>query len=538
MAAATSQFTLRFAGGVSHAAGGSENESGGTKKVGSMRWSWRGKREMMRSLCVRSSYQSVDRINGNGRRVNGVDGPPLRTSSVGLVNGSDPMHAYKLGRFVEDRFVYRQIFVIRSYEIGPDKTATMETLMNLLQETALNHVMSSGLAGDGFGATREMSTRKLIWVVTRINIQIHQYSSWGDVIEVDTWVAASGKNGMRRDWIIRDCRTQKIITRATSTWVIMNRETRKLSKMPEQVRKEVEPFYLNRSVINVSSNNSKIDKLDDETAESVRSGLALAIDAAKLLLVARAENPQLHQNSQFSSHALYHRLGVCNQDNFYNGLTNKLDGTNIRTLSDMIFGRFPKTNCFFLVTQPRWSDMDANQHVNNVKYIGWILEGSPAPNLIEPDTTIISLLYDFTRELENQERLPIQSPYNTSKERHLSVPTEVLEHYNLTSMTLEYRRECRQSHLLESLTSMKAADTQAPDAQISLCTGTHERLGYYSNVGPLITFPSVVSSQRRKSSVSEADVDARITDRRNAGGVSAGGIASTGSVLAAQLLNL
>ncbi|KAL6010179.1 putative receptor protein kinase CRINKLY4 [Asimina triloba] len=38
-----------------------------------------------------------------------------------------------------------------------------------------------------------------------------------------------------------------------------------------------------------------------------------------------------------------------------------------------------------------------------------------------------------------------------------------------------------------------------------------------------ITFPSVVSSQRRKSSVSEADVDARITDGRNAGGVSAGG---------------
>jgi len=29
--------------------------------------------------------------------------------------------------------VYRQQFVIRSYEIGPDRTATMETIMNLLQ---------------------------------------------------------------------------------------------------------------------------------------------------------------------------------------------------------------------------------------------------------------------------------------------------------------------------------------------------------------------------------------------------------------------
>ncbi|RVX17773.1 Palmitoyl-acyl carrier protein thioesterase, chloroplastic [Vitis vinifera] len=262
----------------------------------------------------------------NGKKLNGIH--------VGkMISSTD---ACMLGKFVEERFVYRQTFVIRSYEIGPDKTATMETLMNLLQETALNHVSSSGLAGNGFGATREMSLRKLIWVVTRIHIQVEKYSSWGDVVEIDTWVDAAGKNGMRRDWIIRDCNTQKIITRATSTWVIMNRETRRLCKIPEQVREEVQPFYLNRLAIAAAAqnHNEKIDKLTDETAGRIRSGLA-----------------------------------------------------------------------------PRWSDMDANLHVNNVKYIGWILE---------------------------------------------SVPVDVLEHYNLTSMTLEYRRECRQSDLLESLTSMKA----------------------------------------------------------------------------------
>jgi hypothetical protein len=37
----------------------------------------------------------------------------------------------------------------------------------------------------------------------------------GDVVEVDTWVAASGKSGMRRDWLVRDCKTGQIISRAT-----------------------------------------------------------------------------------------------------------------------------------------------------------------------------------------------------------------------------------------------------------------------------------------------------------------------------------
>ncbi|TKY73672.1 Palmitoyl-acyl carrier protein thioesterase [Spatholobus suberectus] len=289
-----------------------------------------------RILSVTASYHDSPRKMDTANRVN-VNGihvaeAPLQAGKFANESASDEAIVTSLrGRFVEGKFVFRQIFVIRSYEIGPDKTATMETLMNFLQETALNHVTSSGIGGDGFGATREMSLRKLIWVVTRIQVQVQRYNKWGDEIEVDTWVDAAGKNGMRRDWIIRDHYTKEIITRATSTWVIMNRQTRRLSKIPEEVRQELVPFYLNRlAVATEEVDCEKIDKLTDDTAERIRSGLA-----------------------------------------------------------------------------PRWNDMDANQHVNNVKYIGWILE---------------------------------------------SVPIEVLEDYNMTSMTLEYRRECTQSNLLESMT--------------------------------------------------------------------------------------
>ncbi|GER44029.1 palmitoyl-acyl carrier protein thioesterase [Striga asiatica] len=273
----------------------------------------------------------------NGVQVDGISIPERNSLSRSEVN-PQMNHEYLLGRFAEGKSVFRQSFVIRSYEIGPDKTATVETIMNLLQETALNHVANSGVAGDGFGVTREMSLRKLIWVVTRIQVQIDKYSSWGDVVEVDTWVDAAGKNGMRRDWIIRDYNTQNIITRATSTWVTMNRETRRLSKIPDEVRSELVPFYLNRLAI-ASENTDKenIPKLTDDIAGEIRTGLA-----------------------------------------------------------------------------PRWSDMDVNQHVNNVKYIGWMLE---------------------------------------------SVPINVLQEYDITNMTMEYRRECHQSDVLQSLTKMNLETT-------------------------------------------------------------------------------
>ena len=64
---------------------------------------------------------------------------------------------------------------------------------------------------------------------------------------------------------------------ACSTWVIMNRETRKLSKIPEEVKQEVEPFHLNRVAIATEDIDSeKIEKLNNDIADRIRSGLAVS----------------------------------------------------------------------------------------------------------------------------------------------------------------------------------------------------------------------------------------------------------------------
>lgn len=239
--------------------------------------------------------------------------------------------SFSWGRIVEEGLVFRQNFSIRSYEIGADKTASIETMMNHLQETALNHVKSAGLLGNGFGSTPEMCKKNLIWVVSRMQVLVDRYPTWGDVVQVDTWVAASGKNGMRRDWLIRDCNTGDILMRASSLWVMMNKETRRLAKMPDEVRAEIGSHFVDTPPI-IDEDSRKLPKLNDETADYIRSGLT-----------------------------------------------------------------------------PRWNDLDVNQHVNNVKYIGWILESAPLP---------------------------------------------ILESHELAAMTLEYRRECRRDSVVQSLTSV------------------------------------------------------------------------------------
>ncbi|OWM66002.1 palmitoyl-acyl carrier protein thioesterase, chloroplastic-like [Punica granatum] len=238
---------------------------------------------------------------------------------------------FGLGRIVQDGLVFRQNFSIRSYEIGADRTASIETLMNHLQETALNHVKSAGLLNDGFGRTPEMYKRNLIWVVAKMQVLVNRYPTWGDTVEVNTWVSRSGKNGMRRDWLISDCETGEILTRASSVWVMMNKKTRKLSKIPDEVRNEIEPHFVDSAPV-IEEDDRKLRKLDEDTADFIRKGLA-----------------------------------------------------------------------------PRWNDLDVNQHVNNVKYIGWILESAPA---------------------------------------------EILETQELSALTLEYRRECGRDSVLQSLTAV------------------------------------------------------------------------------------
>ncbi|KAJ4952441.1 hypothetical protein NE237_029273 [Protea cynaroides] len=245
---------------------------------------------------------------------------------------------FSLGGVVKDSRIFCENFTIRSYDMGPNRKASIETLMNLLQETALNHIKNMGMMKDGLGSTPSMTGKSLIWVLTKMHLVVDHYPSWGDEVQLDTWFTPSEKNGQGIYWTIRDSQTNKTLARANSMLVMMNKDTRKLRKMPEEVRREMESQYIDCSPIQDEDGSRILANFDYRNMDYVRTGLT-----------------------------------------------------------------------------PRWNDLDVNQHVNNVKYIGLMLE---------------------------------------------SVPNSIMEKHEISDFNIEYRRECGMDHVLQSQTSLsnKATD--------------------------------------------------------------------------------
>uniref|UniRef100_Q8SMI2 Acyl-[acyl-carrier-protein] hydrolase n=1 Tax=Perilla frutescens TaxID=48386 RepID=Q8SMI2_PERFR len=242
----------------------------------------------------------------------------------------------------DDTYSYKEKFIVWCYEVGINKTTTVETIANLLQEVGCNHAQYVGFSTDGFATTLTMRKLHLIWVTARMHIEIYKYPAWSDVVEIETWCQSEGRIGTRRDWILKDYSTGEVIGRATSKWVMMNEDTRRLQKVTDEVRDEYLVFCPKTLRLAFPEENNaslkKIPKLDDPAHHS--------------------------------------KVGLV----------------------------------------PRRADLDMNQHVNNVTYIGWVLE---------------------------------------------SMPQEIIDSHELQTITLDYRRECQHDDVVDSLTSPESAVNSA-----------------------------------------------------------------------------
>ncbi|XP_062088563.1 palmitoyl-acyl carrier protein thioesterase, chloroplastic-like [Humulus lupulus] len=231
-------------------------------------------------LTISTSCSGIINPNHLKFKLNVVKNRASGGRTTGKVEENSCGHDLFGGKLVQGKLIFQQNFLIKSYELGPDSKISIGALINLLQESALNHFISAGLVAEGFGSTPAMCLKNLIWVVYKMQIVVDSYPSWSDVVQVDTWTCASGRYGVRRDWLGRDYKTGKTLFRAVRlarkeeiVYVMMNKKTRKLSKFIEETREETKAVFMECDPI-IIDDGRKLRDLDFDTADYVITDLS------------------------------------------------------------------------------------------------------------------------------------------------------------------------------------------------------------------------------------------------------------------------
>lgn len=176
----------------------------------------------------------------------------------------DPTPA--VSRLAEKVTTFIEEHRIRGYEAGPDRKATIVTIADLLQEASSNHgVCLYGRAERGIASSPEMEAKKLVYAQTRLQVQIDEYPTWGDVVEVNTWFRLNSRVSFSREWTLQDAATKKQFGRATSVLVMINYETRRLAKIVDSMRYVFETFAPNpkRFAVPKSETGLKIPEVEE-----------------------------------------------------------------------------------------------------------------------------------------------------------------------------------------------------------------------------------------------------------------------------------
>lgn len=193
------------------------------------------------------------------------------TVPAGLRIESTPTNSYIGYGYVDEENFYRERFVVRFSEVGDRGTMSLEMLASLLQEAACNHVVKIG-----YGAFAGRDDR-LITVTTRMHIEVDRYPVWQDLLEIDTWYCTEGRNAVRRDWTVKDVKSGEIIAFATSTWVMMNMDTKVIQRITDSIRAEYAPWARDPPIWALSedrikASSGRIPKINGD-AEFQRTGL-------------------------------------------------------------------------------------------------------------------------------------------------------------------------------------------------------------------------------------------------------------------------
>lgn len=121
---------------------------------------------------------------------------------------------------------YQEKISIKSYQTNQYGKASIASLFNILIEAAWAHAQVMDWGYDS------LKNNNLFWVLSRMYFQVEKYPAWQDEITLNTWSAGTDGMYAYREYMVEDEKGE-VLLRASSAWLILDMETRKIFRLSE-----------------------------------------------------------------------------------------------------------------------------------------------------------------------------------------------------------------------------------------------------------------------------------------------------------------
>lgn len=131
--------------------------------------------------------------------------------------------------------VYKNNYVIGYSDVDFKKNLRLSTLFSYFQDTSSRNVDKLGIGVDAL-----LEKYSIIWVLTKMLVNISRTPSLNEKITIETWPHPAKKYEFERDFLARD-EQGNIVAAAISSWVLLDVNTRELKKS-DIISKDYAPF--------------------------------------------------------------------------------------------------------------------------------------------------------------------------------------------------------------------------------------------------------------------------------------------------------
>lgn len=129
---------------------------------------------------------------------------------------------------IPEALVFEGNFTIRTNEVNRLRQASPTSLIQLMQEAALENVLQLKVSA------WDMAEEHLSWVLMRKHLEVYRLPELGETITIRTYPAGFERVFTHRDYQIWDAQGD-LLASSSSTWLLMNTQRRRVARIPASI---------------------------------------------------------------------------------------------------------------------------------------------------------------------------------------------------------------------------------------------------------------------------------------------------------------